>query len=587
MSGIRKTPISDDAPSSGIAPTGLDVAEVVAGYPGPAVLVDAGGAILAANGHAQALLDQNEGWWAEMAPWRVAAGAEASDEEAEYPVSFERGNGIEVMTWRAVRLGARNLLLLGRDTALEHHLRQRLHLATQHASVDRHLRETLTESRQRYKDLVEVSSDFAWETDREGRFVFVSPAGALGWAAGQLVGNLPRDVLAVDDDLPSPFEALRPVERLELWMRAADGAAACMEVSAKPLFGLQGEWCGARGVCRDLTEQVTRAAELARIRNRENAINRVAGVLRGPLAPEEAFRVCAEEAGHALGASACVIYVLEEGSEVPLAIAASGELLPDAEPPLDLALAAAEPVLGHAGEYDMLVCAARFQGIANGAVAAWRPSCHGEWEEENHLLISGIAERIAITHAQIAYQERLRHLSERDGLTGLFNRRAFLERVEDTLVNCEHGPSVLIYMDLDNFKVLNDQRGHHQGDLALSAVAGLIRHNTRPGDIAGRMGGDEFVIWLARADEQVAIAVAERLLAGMASLEPLSVPGRPLSLSIGVATHDPARGEPFSVLIERADAAMYTAKLGGKNAFRLAPERASERAADALHALNI
>ncbi|MEI7610560.1 MAG: PAS domain S-box protein, partial [Rhodospirillaceae bacterium] len=273
----------------------------------------------------------------------------------------------------------------------------------------RHLRETLTESRQRYKDLVEISSDFAWETDAEGRFAFVSPAGALGWTPAQLVGGHPRDSLIADDDLLSPFETRRPVERLELWMRAANGSAACLEVAAKPLFTRAGLWNGARGVCRDLTGQVTRAAELSRLRNRESALARIAEVLRDAPGSETAFPACVREAARALGVAGCALYACLEGSTMPVEVAASREAgeTCDAASLLEDALAAPEPVTGEAGSHSVLACATRLEGAAGGMVAVWRPAGAGDWEENDRLLLSGIAERIAVAQAQFASRERL------------------------------------------------------------------------------------------------------------------------------------------------------------------------------------
>ncbi len=412
MSSLGDTPTGNDRPLSGETPIGVDLAALVAGYPGPAILVGAGDAILSTNSLARSLFEEGDGlegggWWAEMALWRSGSQPEDPTASPDYQVVFKRSAGAVIVAWRAVRLGPDLALLLGRDATPEHHLRQRLLLTGKHVEVERHLRDTLTESRQRYKDLVEISSDFAWETDVHGRLIFVSPAGALGWSADRLVGSHPSDTLGADDDLPSPFETRRPVERLELWMRAADGAPAYMEVSAKPLFTPSGDWNGARGVCRNLTEQVMRAAELAQVRNRENALNRVAGALRDAGAPKDALAACARETAHALEASRCAIYALGEGQETPLLVAASGEAGDDAVPLLERALNAPGPVAVCGDEHGTLVCATRFQGATSGLVAVRRPNWSGGWNEDALLLIAGIAERIAIAYTQIAYQERL------------------------------------------------------------------------------------------------------------------------------------------------------------------------------------
>ncbi|MEE8501724.1 MAG: PAS domain-containing protein [Kiloniellales bacterium] len=134
-------------------------------------------------------------------------------------------------------------------------------------TLERSLRAALIESRQRYKDLVEVSSDFAWETDSEGCFTFVSPCGAVGYAAGQLVGQRAADFLLDSEDAGAlHFTTRVPVEATEIWLRAADGKAACLSSIAVPLAGPGGEWLGARGVCRDVTPEHAPEGKRARPR---------------------------------------------------------------------------------------------------------------------------------------------------------------------------------------------------------------------------------------------------------------------------------------------------------------------------------
>ncbi|MFX5068897.1 hypothetical protein ABTC68_19865, partial [Acinetobacter baumannii] len=85
----------------------------------------------------------------------------------------------------------------------------------------------------RYKDLVEVSSDFAWETGPDGTFVFVSHKGALGYPADALIGRDPRSLALEEvEDLPMPFDCRRPVDQTELWLKGADGTPACIVASA-------------------------------------------------------------------------------------------------------------------------------------------------------------------------------------------------------------------------------------------------------------------------------------------------------------------------------------------------------------------
>ena len=160
---------------------------------------------------------------------------------------------------------------------------------------------------------------------------------------------------------------------------------------------------------------------------------------------------------------------------------------------------------------------------------------------------------------------RLVHEARHDQLTGLVNRRAFLELVRQA--SGTHRPDELValmYMDLDGFKEVNDTHGHAFGDLVLQAVAERLSGLLRPTDTAGRLGGDEFVVLCGnvRGGEPTAVGVARRLCDTMAL--PIEVSGRPVSCpaSIGlVCTSEPA--EPES-LLARADAALYRAKRAGK-----------------------
>ncbi len=104
-------------------------------------------------------------------------------------------------------LSGNSLLVLARDLTLGYNVR-----------------DALVESRQHYKDLLEASNNFAWEMGADGAFVFVSPRGALGYSAADLVGRRPEEmILDTASDAPVPFTTESPLEEVEIWMRHADG----------------------------------------------------------------------------------------------------------------------------------------------------------------------------------------------------------------------------------------------------------------------------------------------------------------------------------------------------------------------------
>lgn len=197
---------------------------------------------------------------------------------------------------------------------------------------------------------------------------------------------------------------------------------------------------------------------------------------------------------------------------------------------------------------------AGFSGLGNASLAA------GAFEA---LVLSlGLADHALTmrrTHASVQV------LANHDALTNVLNRRAWRESVEAALSENSNRPMALLFLDLDHFKVLNDRQGHAAGDHALVAVANALRHELRPLDRLGRFGGEEFVALLHNTPEEQAIQVAIRLCRRVHRLEiPLDNAGGRLSVSIGLAMYQPPN-DTLDAWIERADQAMYTAKLDGRN----------------------
>lgn len=425
-------------PADGLLdPAWLNPTEVVACYAGPALLVDPQGIVLLNNDTGTALGTAFLlGELPELtdAVARAAGQNRPGSERIELP-NADGSSSLLVMLLPVETGPERRVLVLARDVTLE-----------------RNMAKALLDSRQRYKDLVSCSTDFAWETNANGRFGFVSPRGALGYQAFELEGRSAREFRADPADFDGgaldgmlekivnpgrtggdlatwPFEAEASLDAIEVWLVRKDETIGCYEVSSVPVAGPDGHWIGARGVCRDVTEARRRDAELKR-----------------------------------------------------------------------------------------------------------------------------------------AYA-RLERLSSTDGLTGLLNRRAFHESLDLRLTHQRRHerPGALLYIDLDNFKAVNDVRGHAEGDAALRALADYLTEHSRAGDLVARLGGDEFAVWLEEADIGGARGKAQAIVAFGQSLDVLhGVAGKPLGVSCGVVMSDPARDISSDVLLARADTAMYQAKRAGK-----------------------
>jgi diguanylate cyclase (GGDEF)-like protein/PAS domain S-box-containing protein len=410
---------------------GLDPAMLVPQFPGPAALLADDGMALIANDAAAPLLQALS---EQKLPGLAAAIAAAlrdgqmRQDRADLP-GPRGGAALQVTLIPMGETGARQLLLLARDGTLE-----------------RNLIQALMQSRQLFKDLVSCSTDFAWETKADGRLGFVSPRGALGYTARELEGRFARDLVAPESPetpLPGnmPFEARMPQEATEIFLQRKEGTVGCFEVSCLPVRDPQGNWLGARGVARDVTEA----------RERVDALRRA--------------------------------------------------------------------------------------------------------------------------------HKQLNKLASTDGLTGLLNRRAFLAELDKRLVRHLRNRlrGTLIYFDLDNFKKVNDVRGHQVGDEVLKQVAEDARRLMRGVDLASRIGGDEFLLWLEETDRTAAESISQRLHEIGRGLDAqFGVDGFPLGLSVGAVFSRLDRPETTEALIARADEAMYAAKKGGKGRSHIAPLPDSE-----------
>ncbi len=201
--------------------------------------------------------------------------------------------------------------------------------------------------------------------------------------------------------------------------------------------------------------------------------------------------------------------------------------------------------------------------LAGVMVLGDRVGATDSFSDEDLRLFEALA-----AHAGLSLElDRLERQAQSDPLTGLANRTLFLRRVEASLQRSS-GMATVLFLDLDDFKAINDGAGHAAGDAVLVAAAGRIEASVRPGDVAARMGGDEFAVLLEDVDDHHGEVVAARILDLLT--EPVVVDGEELWVrsSVGIATA-PAGSLDSGELLHRADVAMYRAKEAGKNQMRV------------------
>ncbi|MCG8696282.1 MAG: diguanylate cyclase [Minwuiales bacterium] len=542
------------------------------GFPGPGAIVDSEGRVFALNGQGAPIeLVLAEAVDVDLPFLITRACVEQSVQQHRLRLPAEHGGLTLDLT--IVPFAADRALVLARDSTME-----------------RNMIEALIMSRQLFKDLVNCSSDFAWQTDADGTFDYVSPRGALGYGAHELNAMRAGSLEVVGDwtDTSSPFEARSPLENREILIRRKDGSLAHLLMSSVPVTDADGNWRGCRGVCRDVTAEREQQAALERADRRMRLEYEIVNSIHKELHPERALRAAASVTARLTGAGRVLIWRVDAddrptpvgdsdhagtASRQAIVTTAHGALRrrPSEEPVLLTEIASSPAV---AADFD-------YGGeIKGGLCAIGRDG--KTWAEDDGLLIGRVAAHLGIAVAQIEAYEALENLSLTDELTGLLNRRAFMAQIAQRLAHQRRTGrgAALLYIDMDNFKPINDLYGHQMGDRVLRRFGRFLKESSRVGDIAARLGGDEFALWLEDTGEVGACHKAGLLVdqAAPALADVAAELNAALSLSVGVATTAPAAGETVDALVARADAAMYRAKRAGKSGFSVAPPPAGAEA---------
>ncbi|MDB5372659.1 MAG: hypothetical protein JWP04_1301 [Belnapia sp.] len=456
----------------------------------------------------------------------------------------------------------------------------------------------LLESRQRWRDFTTLASDLAFETDAAGRLTFLSPARVLGRPSAALLGRPVAELLLNPE--PNPFlpqsmaglaqrhGAIRGGTRggtSQVWLCQADGPPVCYSLALAPLVDAAGQNAGLRGTGRDVTAAVREAEQQASALRRAQSLETLVRRVRKQVLASRMLAATLESLPPALGcAGAAMLEVSAAG--VPLAIHRHG----DDPGPL---LAAVRSLLnedapsyaeGPGGEMLALLPHPQ-RRVPLYAMLAWRAPGGRPFDADDRHLLASAADLLFVALGNQALQQELELRARTDPLTGLLNRRAFVEDLQRRLDRQDMGRDggqdgqpkavgAVLFVDLDNFKPLNDRMGHEAGDAALIAVGRLLRDIVRPTDLVARYGGDEFVVWLQEADAEAAAMRAGAMCRTAVVLLPGLVPGctLPLTFSIGGAMRAVDGSDTPDSLLARADAAMYAAKRGGRNGWRLAPD---------------
>ena len=379
----------------------------------------------------------------------------------------------------------------------------------------------LLDSRQRWRDLVTMGADLAYETDEWGRFVF--------WHSRTLAGLADRHAdRASRPSCCSPVgqRPTRSIRFVSQRLCAAGEHGSAGPTAASPCSRSQPHRCSTPR--RALWEP---AASAWTGPSTTDARGRVATALcRGEVLDHILWRMGQEVLAprmmqavlgalmNALGAEGAAVINLHGEDGAALVHRAGG----GAEEVYAQGHCSAAPG-GRAGgchwrrwQAHRGRCLPHADGCARRTGALALPGSRG-WDHEDKLLISAAARLICMVLEHEAIQQEMGRQARTDPLTGLLNRRAFLEEMARRIdrLDRDDQPGTLMFADLDDFKPVNDRLGHEAGDQVLLRTATILRDTLRPSDLVARLGGDEFALWMDGADHMTAAERAEHLCAAV------------------------------------------------------------------------
>jgi diguanylate cyclase (GGDEF)-like protein len=445
-----------------------------------------------------------------------------------------------------------------------------------HANAVGGINAAMLESRQRWRDLALMTGDLCFETDAAGRFVFVAPDPVLGWPAQALLGARSDRLIAGSEFSQgfNPFQPTAAVRCHRAWLRRADGSSVCFVFAAAPLVDDTGQIIGARGVGQDVSAQEGHDSAVATALRRTEVLDHILWRMRQEVLAPRMAQAALGAIAAALGLEGTAVLDLMGDGVLPTVLHQTGAGLSSV---LFTALALLEQ--GQTGQSEapdgrhLLVCPCQTRFGTSAGLALWRAPGGRALDADDAMLAASATGLIRVILEHETIQREMARQARTDPLTGLLNRRAFLDEMGRRLerLDREELPGTLLYIDLDHFKTLNDSKGHDLGDEALCLTAALLRSTVRPQDLVARLGGDEFAIWMDGTDSFSAAERAEmlRLQAPLVLAHLAGPDAPPVTMSIGVATRWPGRCEDVETLMQRADHAMYDVKRAGRGHWRV------------------
>ncbi|MEO8142995.1 MAG: EAL domain-containing protein [Betaproteobacteria bacterium] len=429
-------------------------------------------------------------------------------------------------------------------------------------------RHALETSEHRFRDLTELSADWYWEQDAEFRFLDMSAgAHSMGIAPQEFIGkrrwDFPWTNMAEKEWAAhrATLERHEPFLDLQLRRRDASGDVAIISVSGKPVFDARGAFTGYRGVGRNITQRKRTKRSLREIVERFRSLTELSSDWYWEMDADLRFTYVSEGIRKVRGVAPETL-IGKRRWEAKDVIGGDEEM------------ARHRAMLeGHLPFKDFVLTRGNPDGKVTHVSHTGKPIFD---DRGNFRGYRGVARDIT---ARVQAQDDLARMAHFDALTGLPNRVLLQSRLKRAMARADRGQTMLavMFLDLDQFKEINDSLGHATGDAVLKEAALRLESCLRLTDTVARLGGDEFTVLLedVRSVDEIA-RIAGKLLASISARAEVAGHELHLSTSIGVTVY-PMDDEDADTLLRNADLAMYHAKQEGRNNVQFFAHDMSER----------
>lgn len=440
--------------------------------------------------------------------------------------------------------------------------------------------DALIKSRTMLKGLLDSAADLSFELDSQGRFCFLSANEAYGLDTEVWMGRCASELFWPRGDKPArnPLGATKSSTYPKVLVSGLK-KGAWFSFSVEPVFAEKDQQTGVRGTCCDVSQQIVQENQTKQDKLRLGLSRRIIQQLNASESPDDILKNASSELADVLRADK--VWSLVKTTE-GFDIVSTGENAPLPfchEKAWQQLLTSPTNVLEiPEGERAYLTVLLEQNVRKIGMLVISRDTALVPWVSNEKSLLEDVTGALASAFGKAELINKLTELSTRDELTGLLNRRAFVEGVERRLREQRRSgrSGCVLFIDLDNFKAVNDSLGHAVGDKVLQIFALKLQALVRETDYAGRLGGDEFVLWLEGISAEQAHDKATVLLSAMKEVSTtVGAINTGLGVSIGVCASASGQDLSFEDMAERADKALYEVKRSGRNNIEIAPDAAS------------